>query len=1084
MSFFIILFLLASTGIPSGVSASSTPNVPTNSQNRLTANTIIFSDDFSTEKGWVNESNGYIYRDATNQRLVWSTTRADRRRYYIPIAPQPGTNKLTLEYRFYITSFSGNGGATFGLVENLDAPVQLWEMDATGFFIRMSRFWEDGLSNWVNLAANYPDGSYYSAWNKKISFPQINTWLRVVVGLEGVNWTLSLYDNSGNLLGTSNGTMSQPFTSYNYLMLFHDYTNGWESASGYLDDITLSSSTSFSLNNITNVISVYDNFSDPEIITIPKGSTVIWINKSSTSHIITEGDPTYSSYLPYVRKFESPTLSTSTRIEELFPSHIPLFRSGINPGNSFEFTFNQEGIFKFYSEYAPNKITGEIHVVSPGEVLISYTNKNNPIIVETEKGAKLEVNAESVVEDTTASIIEFPAIDFAFGEYSSVGSAYDISISNKHSINGEMHITLPFDPEKIPSGISPDQVLVAYESGFGWNQIPGEVDFVNNTITFTTNHLSIYMPVYIPTAEGAADCRQYFLPEDLKFFDKGEMFIEKLYKSRDVFEQIQSSNKSPIFSLNYEAIRWLTYNRSLCQYLRLTQDDIYYHLGIRKTGSEVVQMIYELGKEVSNFETETGHENRLKILDLISNAYSFYSDASLGLNILRIGAAKVLPHAIVAELFTGLAKNIAYYINDIVYMEEMDKKAQELSIWLPSTFDVGVSNLPSISNRLDMWFYSTDNRTRCVLDYDYQQRFYKFSFSSSPDRVTAIGYANLFRDPWNHVYFVLGVQSAAQFYHPSLFDGGLADLLILLEYKDNYGKDNFKTIFLKNYRVRSALPECWYFVDWVDLPNITANSEIKVKYLFINDGHLDKGTRGEGYIYPINYNNGYLCYGNCSTIGNLHGKVVDATTNQPIPQAKICITNTSTCATTDNLGYYSLSGFRIGVYSFTITATNYITLQETINVFSDTPKDFALSPVLQNNEYRIVLTWGDSPRDLDSHLWLPNSQPYHIYYGDKGNETQFPYAKLDIDDTDGLGPETITIKRLYPGTYRYAVYNYSLSPSIRVSNAKVEVYSSQGLIKRYTLPSSGDGTWWYVFKIENGVFVDVNLLSSISPAPY
>lgn len=34
-------------------------------------------------------------------------------------------------------------------------------------------------------------------------------------------------------------------------------------------------------------------------------------------------------------------------------------------------------------------------------------------------------------------------------------------------------------------------------------------------------------------------------------------------------------------------------------------------------------------------------------------------------------------------------------------------------------------------------------------------------------------------------------------------------------------------------------------------------------------------------------------------------------------------------------------------------------------------QDAVITPVLQDNEYRIVLTWGQSPRDLDSHITGP-----------------------------------------------------------------------------------------------------------------
>ena len=144
------------------------------------------------------------------------------------------------------------------------------------------------------------------------------------------------------------------------------------------------------------------------------------------------------------------------------------------------------------------------------------------------------------------------------------------------------------------------------------------------------------------------------------------------------------------------------------------------------------------------------------------------------------------------------------------------------------------------------------------------------------------------------------------------------------------------------------------------------------------------------------------------------------------------------------------------------------------------------SPTLAQGEIRIVLTWGATPLDLDSHLWLPASNPYHIYYGDKGNCTVFPRACLDVDDQTSYGPETVTIKQRYTGTYVYAVYNYSSDPSITQSNGRVQVYGPTGLLAQYAIPTSGSGRWWYVFDLNGatGQLTTRNVIRTTSPGPY
>jgi len=86
---------------------------------------------------------------------------------------------------------------------------------------------------------------------------------------------------------------------------------------------------------------------------------------------------------------------------------------------------------------------------------------------------------------------------------------------------------------------------------------------------------------------------------------------------------------------------------------------------------------------------------------------------------------------------------------------------------------------------------------------------------------------------------------------------------------------------------------------------------------------------------------------------------------------------------------------------------------------------------LDSDQLEIVLKWGISPRDLDSHLFISDGR--HIYYESKvqGN------ASLDCDVTNGNGPETIKL-RLEPGLkYLYVVHRYSRDGLLTKSGATV-----------------------------------------------
>ncbi|HAH2142252.1 TPA: hypothetical protein GLW90_16610, partial [Escherichia coli] len=136
---------------------------------------------------------------------------------------------------------------------------------------------------------------------------------------------------------------------------------------------------------------------------------------------------------------------------------------------------------------------------------------------------------------------------------------------------------------------------------------------------------------------------------------------------------------------------------------------------------------------------------------------------------------------------------------------------------------------------------------------------------------------------------------------------------------------------------------------------------------------------------------------------------------------------------------------------------------------------YAISPVMTNLDgMRVVLSWGEKPFDLDSHLIFPGG---HIYFDSKEGTD----ANLDVDDTDSYGPETVTISKKHFGeSYIYAVQDYSNkglpnSNYLSASKAKVFVYVGSSLVRSYSVPAGKRGNIWTVFKLNpNGEFEDIN----------
>ncbi len=142
---------------------------------------------------------------------------------------------------------------------------------------------------------------------------------------------------------------------------------------------------------------------------------------------------------------------------------------------------------------------------------------------------------------------------------------------------------------------------------------------------------------------------------------------------------------------------------------------------------------------------------------------------------------------------------------------------------------------------------------------------------------------------------------------------------------------------------------------------------------------------------------------------------------------------------------------------------------------------YAISPVMESLDgMRVVLTWGKTPDDLDSHIAYPGN---HIYFEAK----QGLSANLDVDDTDSFGPETVTLeKKRFGETYVYAVHDYTNSNNpqgrdLSNSQAKVFVYVGQSLVRTYYVPKNKVGNLWTVFRITGaGEFQDINTFDGVT----
>lgn len=185
--------------------------------------------------------------------------------------------------------------------------------------------------------------------------------------------------------------------------------------------------------------------------------------------------------------------------------------------------------------------------------------------------------------------------------------------------------------------------------------------------------------------------------------------------------------------------------------------------------------------------------------------------------------------------------------------------------------------------------------------------------------------------------------------------------------------------------------------------------------------------------------------------------------------------------TTNSSGVAAFTGLAEGITPISVALNGYVSATQTatLGCTATNTVAIALSPSagqvggLTTGQFRVILTWGQNPSDLDSHMTGPNadSTRWHVYYSQR---TSGGICGLDVDDTTSYGPETITcpatgsVTSLRNGIYRYSVHHYSGSSTIGASGAAVRLEFANGTVYNYSPPSTGwvgSNDVWTVFEL-------------------
>lgn len=203
---------------------------------------------------------------------------------------------------------------------------------------------------------------------------------------------------------------------------------------------------------------------------------------------------------------------------------------------------------------------------------------------------------------------------------------------------------------------------------------------------------------------------------------------------------------------------------------------------------------------------------------------------------------------------------------------------------------------------------------------------------------------------------------------------------------------------------------------------------------------------------------------------------INALTGDPVSGAEIMIENTGTFST-DSAGRVIFPQQPDGSIKAIFRKDGFISAIYAIDITSETilRNRFMVSPTMNAEQFRFVLSWDKQPEDLDAHFFETNS--YHISYRNT-RVLNDGTGQLDRDDMDGYGPESITVSQLDPESeYSFYVYKYftKKNPStypLGNSKATVWVFGSNRLLNIFHIPPNIKEDKWQVFKIKQGQIIE------------
>jgi len=211
----------------------------------------------------------------------------------------------------------------------------------------------------------------------------------------------------------------------------------------------------------------------------------------------------------------------------------------------------------------------------------------------------------------------------------------------------------------------------------------------------------------------------------------------------------------------------------------------------------------------------------------------------------------------------------------------------------------------------------------------------------------------------------------------------------------------------------------------------------------------------------------------------IRGRVKNARNGRLLSGVKVSIAGTSISATT-SFGFFTLRGVPAGAAKLVYEKSTYIKVEDTLTITGDINSggvaDKAMSPSMASDQWRAVVKWGRTPTDLDTYAKWGWSK---VYWGGTRQSANGITGKLEVDKTNGYGPETLYLTgvgRCHGGSsqcdIKYLINDYTQSASmLGKGETEVTLYTGTSVagtfkIKDCSRSVTSDGNWWHVFTID------------------